>query len=117
MDKPRLLFRNDLKLLSVLLLVVILFFLIRNLFSGGNGMRVTVSQDGVVKSEYALTDSRVFTVTSPSGGTNTVHIENGSVWITDASCPDKVCQNQGEISHEGEMLVCLPNRLTVSITE
>lgn len=41
--------------------------------------------------------------------------EDGQVWVTEATCPDKICIHQGKISQEGETIVCLPNRMIIQI--
>lgn len=46
---------------------------------------------------------------------NTVEIKGGSVSVTEASCKNQVCVRHGSISSPGESIVCLPNRLVVSI--
>ena len=46
---------------------------------------------------------------------NTVEIKSGSVSVTDASCRNQVCVRHGAISRPGESIVCLPNRLVVTI--
>lgn len=44
-----------------------------------------------------------------------VHIENGEVYFAFSECPDKLCVNQGSISKNGESIVCLPGRFSVTI--
>ena len=44
-----------------------------------------------------------------------VEIDNGKVHVLDSTCPDKLCIKQGWISNVGETIVCLPNRITISI--
>ncbi len=46
---------------------------------------------------------------------NTLMVINGGAYVIDASCPDKLCENQGEIRYEGQSIVCLPNKLIVYI--
>jgi len=46
---------------------------------------------------------------------NIVVIENGSAYVREASCPDKVCVNTGKIKYSGETVVCLPNKTVVRI--
>lgn len=46
---------------------------------------------------------------------NIVVIENGSAYVREASCPDKVCVNTGKIKYSGETIVCLPNKTVVRI--
>ena len=47
------------------------------------------------------------------GGTNTVVMENGTVYIEDATCPDKLCIKQGKIFNSSKNIICLPNKVTV----
>lgn len=45
----------------------------------------------------------------------TVVCEDGSVYIKDSSCPDKVCVRSGKLSNSGESAVCVPNKVSVEI--
>lgn len=58
-----------------------------------------------------------FEVISPDGGYNTVRVEYGKIGIIHASCPDQICVNQGFIASGVLPVVCLPNRLSVVITD
>ena len=55
-----------------------------------------------------------FTVESDLGY-NTIRVENGSVAIVEADCPDQICVNQGSISDSAVPIVCLPHRLVIQI--
>ncbi|MCM1368435.1 MAG: NusG domain II-containing protein [Roseburia sp.] len=46
----------------------------------------------------------------------TVHIESGKVWVSDADCADKICENTGSISRAGQSIVCLPHGITVTVS-
>ena len=48
-------------------------------------------------------------------GTNTLVIENGMAYVTDADCPDQVCIRMGKISKTGENIVCLPHKLVIQV--
>ena len=56
-----------------------------------------------------------YTVKNDQGGVNVFVIRDGKAWVTEASCPDKICMDQGQVSQEGEMIVCLPNRMTARV--
>lgn len=77
---------------------------------------VKISVDNELYSEFELssTYNDSFTIHSRQGY-NTVVINNGMVSITEADCPDKLCVQKGEISHAGDILVCLPNKLVIEI--
>ena len=48
-------------------------------------------------------------------GFNLLEISNKGVRVLEASCPDKLDVKQGYIKNVGEQIICLPNRLIVSI--
>lgn len=71
--------------------------------------------DGVLKGEYALDEDIEVFVKGYKDDGNTLVIRDGSAYFTEASCPDKLCINQGRISRVGQELVCLPNRIIIKI--
>ena len=77
------------------------------------GAYVEVVVDNEVIEQYSLMKDGVYEITGHNGGENVLHIEDGCAYISEATCPDKLCVEQKEISKEGEMLVCLPNRVIV----
>ena len=50
-------------------------------------------------------------------GVNTVVVQDGSVTVQDADCPDKICEKHQAISQTGETIICLPHKLVVEIKE
>lgn len=103
---------------------IVIINIIMILYGGSNVVhanekKALVYSKSVLVGEYVLTDDykTEFTIGDKDAGYNTVHIENGEVWIHDASCPDKNCINQGKISNDGEIIVCLPNQLLIKIVE
>lgn len=74
---------------------------------------VTIVSDGKIAAELPLCEDTEISVK----GKNTVKIENGSVYVSDADCPDKLCVKQGKIGKSGGTIVCLPNKLTVEVKE
>ena len=112
--------RYDVALILAIILVniAILFMGGRKAVHAGDKMAFIYSHDELV-GEYILEDSydTEFTVGDKESGYNTVHIENGEIWIHDASCPDKICLSQGKISRDGEIIVCLPNQLLIKIVD
>lgn len=44
-----------------------------------------------------------------------VVVNEGKVKVIESTCKDKLCIKQGEISKVGESIVCLPNRISISI--
>ena len=103
--------KRDIILIASILIVAIAFFLIVEL-TKEEGAGVTVKVDGTEVAEYSLSKNGTYPL---NGGTNILVIENGKAYLTDANCPDKLCVHQGKISRTGEVITCLPNKLTVSV--
>lgn len=57
-----------------------------------------------------------FTVENEMGGFNRIRVEDGKIAVIDASCPDKICVKQGFIFNGTIPVVCLPNKLTISVS-
>lgn len=79
-------------------------------FSRGGGGTVTVKADN----ETVYTGSLYYDRTVKLAG-NTVVIENGSVYVSDADCKNQICVNHSPITKKGESIICLPNKVIVEI--
>lgn len=74
-----------------------------------------VTVDGELAESLDLSKNREITIQGANGGMNLLIIQDGEIWCEEASCPDKVCIRQGKQSRDGEMIVCLPNRMIVQV--
>ena len=79
-------------------------------FSRGGGGTVTVKADN----ETVYTGSLYYDRTVKLAG-NTVVIENGSVYVSDADCKNQICVNHSPITKKGGSIICLPNKVIVEI--
>lgn len=84
-------------------------------FTRQTGAFVTVTVDGEETARLPLSENTSLVI-GQGEHTNTLVIENGKAHISQASCPDHVCIRQGEISCDGQTIVCLPNKLVVEVT-
>lgn len=57
-----------------------------------------------------------FEVTDGHGGRNIIRAEHGRIAVIDADCPDKLCVKQGYIENGAVPIVCLPHKLSITIT-
>ena len=103
--------RRDFLLIGGLLLTSLVLFLVVEIGRKG-GNEVIVRIDGQEQGRYSLSAEGRYVL---NGGTNVLCIEGGKAFMESADCPDKVCIHRGEIGKAGEMIVCLPNRLTVTV--
>ncbi len=105
---------RDLILVGALLIAALLALLVirnRQEKETGTDAVVTVrTSDG--DEVYPLNKDGVFSL---NGGTNTLVIENGEAWVSEANCPDKICMGMGKISKNGEFIACLPNQVIIVV--
>jgi hypothetical protein len=76
------------------------------------GAFVEITVDGAVVGEYPLDVDEVYEL---NGGTNTLTVKDGAAYMTYSNCPDHTCENTGKVQHVGQTIVCLPNKLTVTV--
>ena len=104
-------YRWDILLILVVLFVALAILLVVNL-TRQEGSVAVVEIDGMVAGTYPLSQNGTFSL---NGGTNVLVIENGTARLVQSNCPDHTCENVGAIRYVGQTIVCLPNRLTVTI--
>lgn len=107
--------RNDIILISIFLITAILFFAGYNLFFHKKGNYVQVTADGKLVNSLPLDVDATITINGYDNGKNVLQIKDGYASIIEADCPDKLCQKQKKIRYNGETLVCLPHKVTVSV--
>ena len=103
--------KRDLILILSLLIVSFIILIFVSVLSK-DGSYVTVRVNGNEICRYSLSEDGVYEL---NGGTNVLHIENGTAYLSDADCPDRLCVKQGKIKKTGQVITCLPNKLTVTV--
>ena len=103
--------RTDLIVIVSLLLLALALYLVIGATRTEGGV-VVVRVDGMETERHALTEDGVYPL---NGGSNILVIAEGQAWLSEANCPDLLCVKQGKIHYAGQSIVCLPNRLTVTV--
>lgn len=87
--------------------------------SGSNGADIEISVDGKLYGTYSLSKDDVIDIDTDLGH-NQVTVKDGKAFMSQADCPDGYCLGQhkssGGISRSDQTLVCLPNRVVVSVS-
>ena len=104
-------YRLDVLIVAALLLVSLALLLVMTL-TREEGATVVVEIDGQTVATYSLYQNGEYSL---NGGTNVLVIENGQAYLNYSNCPDHTCEKTGKIQYVGQTIVCLPNRLTVTI--
>lgn len=74
-----------------------------------------VMVDGKEYGRYPLSEDCQERIDVGNGEYNVLVIEDGYVQISEASCRDQICVNHFHIHYSGDAIVCLPNKLVVTI--
>ena len=107
--------RNDLILIGVIVVVAAVYFLWQGLAPAEAGGQVVIQKNGTEYDRMPLAKDVDYQVLQDGEVQMTVVIRNGIADVTEASCPDKLCVHQANISKNDEMIVCLPNEILVII--
>lgn len=78
------------------------------------GDYVVVSVNGEEVARYPL-DKDFETDIITQDGVNTLTVKEGKAYVSYASCPDLICVGHRAVSNVGETIVCLPNKVVISI--
>ncbi|MBR3150267.1 MAG: NusG domain II-containing protein [Eubacterium sp.] len=105
----------DIIIAAVVLVAAAVAFLCINSFASV-GKTVVVEQNGTVIAELPLDEDIAFEVKSDGRVTNVVEIKNGEASVTSADCPDKICVHHRAVKKSGESIICLPNKVVVSVS-
>ena len=102
---------RDIILIAVILAVAVVLLIVTG-SHGTEGSYVSVMLQNDEIARYSLSNDGIYTI---NGGTNTIEIKDGKVRMIEAQCPNHLCVHQGWIGLEGQSIVCLPNKVTVSV--
>lgn len=111
--------KGDLLVVVVVLVAALALFAIRALPAAAENRVLRIELDGETLKEVPLTEGDVQTITIPlDKGEAVVEIEDGRVRMLPMSkelCPQAICSHVGWVEHAGEAIVCLPNRLVLTV--
>lgn len=107
--------RNDRLLIGALLLLAAACLAGARLARRASDGVVQVDIDGQTVWELPLSQDTELLLENKNGGANRLVIKDKKASVTEASCPDQICVRQGEAGESGQTIVCLPNRVVITI--
>ena len=111
-------FRNDIILIAALLIISAIGFLYLFVFrTEGNVVRVSV--DGKDYGTFSLNENHIEEIRTGKEGENLNRfvISDGTVFMQEATCPDGICVSHRPVFRDGESIVCLPNRVVITVVD
>lgn len=106
--------KGDLILLLLLIIPAVFFLIYFN--SRDIGGEVTVYVDGTSVGTYDLANDCNVTIQGLNNIVNTMTISNGRACISNANCPDHICENSGYICRDKESVCCAPGGILIVIS-
>lgn len=103
--------RNDRILIAGIIVCAVLLTIAFGFKKGSEGTTVVVSVDGEEYGRYSLLKEQVIQIDD----TNTLVIHNHEADMLFAECPDQICVKHTPISGTDENIICLPNKVVVTI--
>lgn len=107
--------RKDVILIAVLLFAALLAFIGYNYINRTPGDYVVVTVANEEYSRFPLNENLTEEIVGAAGGVNILEIRDGRAEVISADCPDKVCVKHGSIGYNRESIICLPNRLVITV--
>ena len=108
--------KNDIILIVVILAITAgFFYVVQRNKNTGEPDWVVVTVGSAEYGRYELDKDAVYEIEAHEGHMNILEIKDGVADMTDANCSDQLCVYQKSISKQGEMIVCLPHEVIVSV--
>lgn len=79
------------------------------------GTVADIYQNGEFLQTLRLDEPVGYTLFAANGGSNTIVVQDGRICVSQATCPDQVCVNQGWVNTDATPIVCLPNQLVIQV--
>ncbi len=107
--------RNDIILICSVI-VFTLIILVAITLINKTGSEVIIEQNSKQVAVLDLNKDQEYNLYNGDKICNTVIIKNGEAYMIYADCKDKICVNHNKISKNNESIICLPNKVIVTVT-
>lgn len=77
----------------------------------GKIVQITSEREIIARIDLSTANDETIEVSS-SSGKNVIKIEDGTIFVSEADCPDQTCVKMGRLGG-GMPIVCLPHRLII----
>lgn len=104
------------RILFIILLVALVVVSMQFFTPNTHSKSIVIRSDGIVVKKIPLIKNKTeeFNIKSREGNL-TVEVKTGRIRVIESTCKDKLCIKEGWIGKVGESIVCLPNRISISI--
>ena len=110
------------KIVGIILLIIVVVSLgvasiYKTSLKGTENIAVIKSDGKVIKTIdlNKVVEPQEFTIKTDKGNYNIISVKHNGIRVKAADCPNQVDVKVGWISKPGQLIVCLPNKLIISI--
>ena len=107
--------KNDVIFISMLAIFCIAVCLAVYKGGGVEGSTILITVDGEEYGTYSLLEEQTIVI-EEGDAKNIIEIQGGKAYMLEASCPDQLCVDQNEIMFDKESIICLPNKVVLTVT-
>ena len=109
--------KRDIILIISLLFIGIIALVIWHFIYSDDGKYVTIDQRNELIGTYPLNVDKEIEIEHRGKVVNKIIIKDGYCYMEEAECPDHLCIKQGKVNKSGQTIVCLPNRVVVTVVD
>ena len=110
----KLITKNDIRLIVVIILIIGAGFLIKNFSS--SQIVAEVYYDGKIIEKVNLTGKEEKKIITGENKSVVIIAEDGKIYFEKSDCPDKVCIKSGELDKNGDFASCLPEKVVIKVS-
>lgn len=107
--------KADFIIIAATAAVVFVLFIFLYGVNNSSGAYVQIEIDGEITEVLPLDADAVRVIQTDNGGENTLVIKDGTAEVTEANCPDGICENHRAIRRNGETIICLPHKVVIAV--
>lgn len=109
--------KNSLLLFGGLILIAVFAIIfLENIEPNHPIAEIYVDEELVREIDLSFDRDEEITISSQYGE-NILSVKKDSISVKSASCPDKLCISQGEITNSTKPIICLPNKMVIKIRD
>ena len=97
---------------AVILIYIVLILAVVLVFTTSKaGDTVRIYSDGDLIAEVKLSQNKIIDIPEKC----TVIIADGFVYVSESTCPNKLCEKCGKIQKTNQRIICVPNNVLIEI--
>lgn len=98
----------------IIMFIFLIFFITKYYWNFPEGQYLKIEKNNEVIGTYSLNQKKTISINSNLGESE-ITIDNNSARFSRAPCKKQYCIHQGWIKKINQIVICLPNQITISV--